>query len=44
MFDVISCIFENQGCTEQFSQGGLRRKFSSEQGGKPQEYFVYFKV
>jgi hypothetical protein len=21
----------------------LRRKFSSEQGGSPQEYFVYFK-
>jgi hypothetical protein len=33
-----------QGCTASFDKGGLRRKFASEKGGKPQESFVDFKV
>jgi hypothetical protein len=35
---------EREGSIARFGKGGLRRKFLSEQGGKPQEYFVYSKV
>jgi hypothetical protein len=42
---TIKCVKKNkQGCTASFGQGGLRRKFLSEKGGKPQESFVDFKV
>jgi hypothetical protein len=40
----VFCYFILEGSTGSFSKSGLRRKFASEQGGKPQEYFMYFKV
>ena len=38
----ILCVFQGQYRTNR--QESLTRDFSSEKGGKPQEYFVYFKV